>query len=114
MPARPALGSDRCPPATTAIIDVCTFFKVWRFAVARCLACGVLTWPVRCYATWERSSNGTAVAVMVLEQNRHGVLEAADGVAGVVSALVDQPEIAFVGVDLPQLDGYEVAPRSEA
>jgi two-component system, sensor histidine kinase len=51
---------------------------------------------------------------MVLEQNRHRVLEAADGVAGVMSALVDQPEIAFVGVDLPQLDGYEVARRIRA
>ena len=62
----------------------------------------------------EEDSHARELLRMMLEQDRHRVLEAADGVTGVMSALVDQPEIAFVGVDLPQLDGYEVARRIRA
>ncbi len=62
----------------------------------------------------EEDSHARELLRMMLEQDRHRVLEAEDGVTGVMSALVDQPEIAFVGVDLPQLDGYEVARRIRA
>jgi len=41
----------------------------------------------------------------------HDVHEAADGIAGVESALAIAPDLALVDIGLPGLDGYEVARR---
>ena len=41
----------------------------------------------------------------------HDVHEAADGLAGVESALTIAPDLALVDIGLPGLDGYEVARR---
>jgi CheY-like chemotaxis protein len=41
----------------------------------------------------------------------HDVHEAADGVAGLESALAIAPDLALVDIGLPGLDGYEVARR---
>ncbi|HYB99620.1 MAG TPA: PAS domain S-box protein [Candidatus Limnocylindrales bacterium] len=46
---------------------------------------------------------------MVLQLKGHDVLEAADGAEAVEVALRERPEIAFVDIGLPVMDGYEVA-----
>jgi CheY-like chemotaxis protein len=51
---------------------------------------------------------------MVLENIGYAVIEAADGIAGVALAVSTQPEIAFVDLDLPGLDGLGVAGRLRA
>ena len=44
----------------------------------------------------------------------HEVHEAADGPAGLAAAVRLRPDIAFVDVGLPGLDGYEIARRVRA
>ncbi|HYC55019.1 MAG TPA: PAS domain S-box protein [Candidatus Binatia bacterium] len=46
---------------------------------------------------------------MVLHLKGHEVYEAADGAEAVEVALREKPEIAFVDIGLPVMDGYEVA-----
>lgn len=46
-----------------------------------------------------------------LKRLGHEVAAASDGVEGVDSILAEQPDIAFVDIGLPHLDGYEVAQR---
>ena len=48
---------------------------------------------------------------MLLETLGHEVHEAADGEAGVAAALDRRPDLVFVDIGLPRLDGYEVARR---
>ena len=48
---------------------------------------------------------------MLLETLGHEVHEAADGEAGVAAALERRPDLVFVDIGLPRLDGYEVARR---
>jgi CheY-like chemotaxis protein len=50
----------------------------------------------------------------LLETLGHEVHEAADGEAGVVAALERRPDLVFVDIGLPRLDGYEVARRLRA
>ncbi|HEY3518468.1 MAG TPA: MASE1 domain-containing protein [Gammaproteobacteria bacterium] len=50
----------------------------------------------------------------LLETLGHEVHEAADGEAGVAAALERQPDLVFVDIGLPRLDGYEVARRLRA
>jgi signal transduction histidine kinase/CheY-like chemotaxis protein len=50
----------------------------------------------------------------LLEALGHEVHEAADGETGIAAALKLQPDIAFVDIGLPRLDGYEVARRLRA
>jgi signal transduction histidine kinase len=45
----------------------------------------------------------------LLEVLGHEVHEAADGETGIASALEHRPELVFVDIGLPRLDGYEVA-----
>jgi len=47
----------------------------------------------------------------LLETLGHEVHEAADGEAGVAAALERRPDLVFVDIGLPLLDGYEVARR---
>ena len=51
---------------------------------------------------------------ILLETLGHEVHEAADGEAGVAAALERRPDLAFVDIGLPRLDGYEVARRLRA
>ncbi len=44
----------------------------------------------------------------------HVVSTAGDGIEGVRRALAERPEIAFIDIGLPELDGYEVARRIRA
>jgi signal transduction histidine kinase len=50
----------------------------------------------------------------LLEALGHEVHEAADGEAGVAAALERRPDLVFVDIGLPKLDGYEVARRLRA
>lgn len=72
--------------------------------------------------------NGEPRRILVVEDNEdsrdmlrhllalsgHQVHEAADGPAGLAAALRFRPDIAFVDVGLPGLDGYEIARRVRA
>jgi signal transduction histidine kinase/ActR/RegA family two-component response regulator len=51
---------------------------------------------------------------VLLETAGHEVHEAADGEAGVESALSLRPDLVLVDIGLPRLDGYEVARRLKA
>jgi signal transduction histidine kinase/ActR/RegA family two-component response regulator len=48
---------------------------------------------------------------MMLELEGHDVLEAEDGFAGLQMLSTEAPDIAFVDVGLPGIDGYEIARR---
>jgi two-component system, sensor histidine kinase len=48
---------------------------------------------------------------MMLELDGHDVLEAEEGCAGLQLLRSEQPDVAFIDVGLPGLDGYEVARR---
>jgi CheY-like chemotaxis protein/anti-sigma regulatory factor (Ser/Thr protein kinase) len=50
----------------------------------------------------------------LLETLGHEVQEAGDGEAGVAAALALEPDVVFVDIGLPYLDGYEVARRIRA
>ena len=50
----------------------------------------------------------------LLEALGHEVDEAADGEAGIAAALERRPQLVFVDIGLPRLDGYEVARRLRA
>jgi CheY-like chemotaxis protein len=50
----------------------------------------------------------------VLELEGHRVEVSADGLAGVDAGARERPDIAFVDIGLPGLDGYEVARRLRA
>jgi CheY-like chemotaxis protein len=50
----------------------------------------------------------------LLETLGHEVHEAGDGEAGVAAVLAIKPDLAFVDIGLPRLDGYEVARRLRA
>ena len=50
----------------------------------------------------------------LLELGGHEVHEAADGEAGVSAAIRIAPDLAFIDIGLPALDGYEVARRIKA
>jgi CheY-like chemotaxis protein len=50
----------------------------------------------------------------ILELDGHRVEVACDGPAGVALALASAPEVAFIDISLPGIDGYEVARRIRA
>jgi CheY-like chemotaxis protein len=39
----------------------------------------------------------------------HTIFQAGNGQDGIVSALMHQPELIFIDIGLPQMDGYQVA-----
>lgn len=51
---------------------------------------------------------------LLLEEEGHAVVTAADGEAGVGTILAQQPEVAIVDIGLPGIDGFEVARRVRA
>ena len=79
--------------------------------------------PLPRYAARRRSPSREQRRVLIVEDNDdardmlktwltlegHDVLEASNGVEGVKILLNDRPEVAFVDIGLPGMDGYEVA-----
>jgi CheY-like chemotaxis protein len=51
---------------------------------------------------------------VLLESLGHEVHDAGDGEAGVAAALELEPDLVFVDIGLPRMDGYEVARRIRA
>ena len=51
---------------------------------------------------------------LMLELEGHKVIAAADGLSGLTAIDVETPDLAFVDIGLPEMDGYEVARRLSA
>jgi signal transduction histidine kinase len=62
----------------------------------------------------EDGEDTRAALKAALEQLGHEVLDSADGVAGAERAIQHVPEVVFVDIGLPGVDGYEVARRIRA
>jgi CheY-like chemotaxis protein len=62
----------------------------------------------------EDSDDNRAALRAILEQMGHEVLDSTDGVTGAETAIQHAPEVVFVDIGLPGLDGYEVARRIRA
>ncbi|HEX3764619.1 MAG TPA: hybrid sensor histidine kinase/response regulator [Kofleriaceae bacterium] len=60
------------------------------------------------------NEDGREMLRCLCELHGHRVLEAGDGEAGVVCAIEGRPDIAFIDIGLPTIDGYEVARRVRA
>jgi len=57
----------------------------------------------------EDNPDGRATLCALLELQGHEVATAEDGLRGVQKALAYHPEVAFIDIGLPGLDGYQVA-----
>jgi CheY-like chemotaxis protein/nitrogen-specific signal transduction histidine kinase len=57
----------------------------------------------------EDNDDARRMLSLALAESGHEVHEAADGVAGVEAGTKLEPEIAFIDIGLPGMDGYEVA-----
>ncbi len=57
------------------------------------------------------NDDGRELLRSLCELDGHAVTEAPDGVTGVEAALAAPPDIAFIDIGLPGIDGYEVARR---
>ncbi|HET9623833.1 MAG TPA: response regulator [Kofleriaceae bacterium] len=60
------------------------------------------------------NTDGREMLRCLCELLGHRVVEAADGEAGVAQAVEHRPDIAFIDIGLPTIDGYEVARRVRA
>jgi two-component system, sensor histidine kinase len=60
------------------------------------------------------NADGREMLRCLCELYGHRVLEAGDGETGVMRAVEGHPDIAFVDIGLPTIDGYEVARRVRA
>ncbi|MFZ6178118.1 response regulator [Nannocystis pusilla] len=60
------------------------------------------------------NEDGRKMLRKLCELQGHEVSEAADGLEGVRTALAERPDVAFVDIGLPGIDGYEVARRVRA
>lgn len=60
------------------------------------------------------NADGREMLRCLCELYGHRVLEAGDGETGVMRAVEGRPDIAFVDIGLPTIDGYEVARRIRA
>lgn len=62
----------------------------------------------------EDNPDGRATLCTLLKLLGHKVETAEDGVAAVERALASPPEVAFIDIGLPRLNGYQVAQRLRA
>jgi signal transduction histidine kinase len=60
------------------------------------------------------NADGREMLRFLCEQLGHEVIEAGDGESGLAIAIEGRPDIAFVDIGLPTIDGYEVARRVRA
>jgi signal transduction histidine kinase len=67
-----------------------------------------------CALIVEDNEDGREMMAMLLDSFGTRVLQAADGAAGLEAARMHRPDIALVDIDLPGMDGYEVARRLRA
>jgi signal transduction histidine kinase len=71
--------------------------------------------PSRCRVlVVDDNEDGRQMLRALCELDGHAVTEAADGLEAVERALADRPDLAFVDIGLPEIDGYEVARRVRA
>jgi signal transduction histidine kinase len=71
--------------------------------------------PPRCRVlVVDDNEDGREMLRALCELGGHEVMEAADGHEGLARALADPPDIAFVDIGLPGIDGYEVARQVRA
>jgi len=59
----------------------------------------------------EDSDDARRMLRMLLEDDGHHVIEAADGLSGLNAVLERNPDVALVDIGLPAMDGYELARR---
>jgi two-component system CheB/CheR fusion protein len=59
----------------------------------------------------EDNQDSRAMLQLVLEMDGHRVIAVEDGLSGLTAIEVEKPDIAFVDIGLPEMDGYEVARR---
>src|SRR5947209_1536778 len=62
----------------------------------------------------EDNADGRATLCALLELLGHHVDTAEDGLQGVEKGLTGHPEVAFIDLGLPRLNGYQVAQRLRA
>ena len=83
-------------------------------AAVRQLAASERRVPARDILIVEDNADARETLCRLLEFGGHRVRTAADGAEGLDAALAALPEVAFVDIGLPKLDGYEVARRIRA
>ncbi|QDU27058.1 Autoinducer 2 sensor kinase/phosphatase LuxQ [Anatilimnocola aggregata] len=59
----------------------------------------------------EDSDDARLMLRMLLEDDGHHVIEAADGLSGLNAVLERRPDVALIDIGLPAMDGYELARR---
>src|SRR5205807_797075 len=70
--------------------------------------------PARRVALIEHNADARESLRVLLELYGHEVHEAADGLTGVELVLRLRPDVTFIDIGLPGVDGYEVAQRIRA
>ena len=70
--------------------------------------------PSRRILVVEDNADARELLRVVLEIGGHRVWTAADGPAAIALAIAHSPDVAFIDIGLPRLDGYEVARRLRA
>lgn len=59
----------------------------------------------------EDNDDSRSMLKLALEMDGHRVIAAVDGLSGLTAIEAEKPDIAFVDIGLPEMDGYEVASR---
>jgi signal transduction histidine kinase len=67
--------------------------------------------PKRSILIVEDNADARMMLVLALGRDGHVIHEAWDGPSGVEAAAIHRPDVAFIDLDLPGFDGYEVARR---
>ncbi len=59
----------------------------------------------------EDNADSRAMLQLALEMDGHTVIATHDGLAGLTTIEAEKPDVAFIDIGLPEIDGYEVARR---
>ncbi len=59
----------------------------------------------------EDNADSRAMLKLALEMDGHKVIAASDGLSGLTAIEVEKPDVAYIDIGLPEMDGYEVAER---
>ena len=71
-------------------------------------------WHARRVLLIEDNDDSRQVMALTIKNAGHDVFEASDGLTGLAVALREHPDVAFIDVGLPGLNGYQVAERIRA